>query len=259
MRLAAAELVESREILPGQWLQAYHAPDLANGSRAGQFVHVRTGDFSGLVLRRPFSINTADAGDGHRHDPFPGHRPRDRVVHAAAPRRRDRPARAARPAVRGRPAQPAPAADRGRSRHGRRPDARRRGDPRRPPGDAAVRRGERARGLPVEPAARRGRVRRRHGRRLARPPRLRDRPRARVRGAGPTRPSPAGRAAMLGRSPSWPRGVGSGSASRSSGGSAAAAGPTRSVRRRRGARRSCRCRWSRTWAAPSARASAASS
>jgi dihydroorotate dehydrogenase electron transfer subunit len=64
MRLAAAELVDSREILPGQWLQAYHAPDLANGSRAGQFVHVRTGDFSGMVLRRPFSINTADAVTG---------------------------------------------------------------------------------------------------------------------------------------------------------------------------------------------------
>ena len=64
MRLAAAELVDSREILPGQWLQAYHAPALATGSRAGQFVHVRTGDLSGLVLRRPFSINTADPATG---------------------------------------------------------------------------------------------------------------------------------------------------------------------------------------------------
>jgi dihydroorotate dehydrogenase electron transfer subunit len=64
MRLAAAELVDSREILPGQWLQSYHAPDLAIGSRAGQFVHVRTGDFSGLVLRRPFSLNTADPATG---------------------------------------------------------------------------------------------------------------------------------------------------------------------------------------------------
>jgi 2-polyprenylphenol hydroxylase and related flavodoxin oxidoreductases len=64
MRLAAAELVDSREILPGQWLQAYHAPDLAIGSRAGQFVHVRTGDFSGMILRRPFSLNTADAATG---------------------------------------------------------------------------------------------------------------------------------------------------------------------------------------------------
>lgn len=64
MRLAAAELVESREILPGQWLQAYHAPDLATGSRAGQFVHIRTGDLSGMVLRRPFSLNTTDPATG---------------------------------------------------------------------------------------------------------------------------------------------------------------------------------------------------
>jgi dihydroorotate dehydrogenase electron transfer subunit len=64
MRLAAAELVDSREILPGQWLQSYHAPALAVGSRAGQFVHVRTGDFSGMVLRRPFSLNTADPATG---------------------------------------------------------------------------------------------------------------------------------------------------------------------------------------------------
>jgi dihydroorotate dehydrogenase electron transfer subunit len=60
MRLVRTELVDSREILPGQWLQSFHAPELATGSRAGQFVHVKTGDLSGLVLRRPFSINTAD-------------------------------------------------------------------------------------------------------------------------------------------------------------------------------------------------------
>lgn len=64
MRLVAAELVESRQILPGQWLASFHAPELATGSRAGQFVHVRTGDYSGLVLRRPFSINTADPATG---------------------------------------------------------------------------------------------------------------------------------------------------------------------------------------------------
>jgi dihydroorotate dehydrogenase electron transfer subunit len=64
MRLVAAELVDSREILPGQWLQSFHAPALATGSRAGQFVHVRAGDWSGLVLRRPFSFNTVDAGTG---------------------------------------------------------------------------------------------------------------------------------------------------------------------------------------------------
>ncbi len=64
MRLVGAELLDAREILPGQWLQTYHAPTLATGSRAGQFVHVRTGDLSGLVLRRPFSINTSDAATG---------------------------------------------------------------------------------------------------------------------------------------------------------------------------------------------------
>jgi dihydroorotate dehydrogenase electron transfer subunit len=64
MSLVSAELIESRQILPGQWLQSFHAPALASGSRAGQFVHVRTGDYSGLVLRRPFSINTADTATG---------------------------------------------------------------------------------------------------------------------------------------------------------------------------------------------------
>ncbi len=64
MRLSSAELVDSREILPGQWLQSFHAPALATGSRAGQFVHIRTGDDSGMVLRRPFSLNTVDAATG---------------------------------------------------------------------------------------------------------------------------------------------------------------------------------------------------
>ena len=65
MRLLDAELTHTREFLPGQWLQAYHAPWLAAGAQAGQFVHVRTPDYSGLVLRRPFSLNTVDrvAGD----------------------------------------------------------------------------------------------------------------------------------------------------------------------------------------------------
>jgi dihydroorotate dehydrogenase electron transfer subunit len=64
MRLAGAELLESREILPNQWLQTYRAPDLTVGVRAGQFVHVRTGDYSGMVLRRPFSYNTVDQASG---------------------------------------------------------------------------------------------------------------------------------------------------------------------------------------------------
>jgi len=64
MGLVRTELVDSREILPDQWLQSFHAPELAIGARAGQFIHARTGDLSGLVLRRPFSINTADPATG---------------------------------------------------------------------------------------------------------------------------------------------------------------------------------------------------
>jgi len=89
MRLAGAELLDSREILPDQWLQTYRAPDLTAGVRAGQFVHVRTGDYSGMVLRRPFSYNTVDiaAGTltihfrtvGRRTDWFTHLRPGDRV------------------------------------------------------------------------------------------------------------------------------------------------------------------------------------
>ena len=64
MRLFDAELLHAREILPGQWLQGYRAPALASGALPGQFVHVRTPDWSGLVLRRPFSINTLDRTAG---------------------------------------------------------------------------------------------------------------------------------------------------------------------------------------------------
>lgn len=62
--LVRAELVDSREILPGQWLQTLLAPDIAVATRAGQFLHVRTSDASGLALRRPFPIRTADPGSG---------------------------------------------------------------------------------------------------------------------------------------------------------------------------------------------------
>ena len=60
MRPLGAELIESREILPGQWLQSWHAPAIAAGVRAGQVVHVRTVEAGGLALRRVFPITTAD-------------------------------------------------------------------------------------------------------------------------------------------------------------------------------------------------------
>ncbi len=64
MRPLGAELVERREIGPGQWLLAWHAPQIATGARAGQAVHVRTVEAGGLPLRRPFPIATADAASG---------------------------------------------------------------------------------------------------------------------------------------------------------------------------------------------------
>ncbi len=64
MTTPAAELLETREILPGQWLQRYHAPGLAARAQAGQFAQVRDPGFSGLVLRRPVSIAGIDRTGG---------------------------------------------------------------------------------------------------------------------------------------------------------------------------------------------------
>ena len=64
MRLTGSELVESREILPGTWLQAWHAPAVVSGARAGQYVHVRTTQPGGLPLRRPYPIATTDPASG---------------------------------------------------------------------------------------------------------------------------------------------------------------------------------------------------
>lgn len=64
MKDVAATLVASREILPGQWLQTWDAPWLATTGLPGQFVHVKTPDWAGMVLRRPFSLNTLDRATG---------------------------------------------------------------------------------------------------------------------------------------------------------------------------------------------------
>jgi NAD(P)H-flavin reductase len=64
VRPFGAELVEHREIGPGQWLLAWHAPSIAAAARAGQAVHVRTVAAGGLPLRRAFPIATADAASG---------------------------------------------------------------------------------------------------------------------------------------------------------------------------------------------------
>jgi len=64
MRSVAAELVERREIVPGQWLHAWHAPGVVSGARAGQYVHLRTIEPGGLPVRRPLAIATADPASG---------------------------------------------------------------------------------------------------------------------------------------------------------------------------------------------------
>ncbi len=81
MRLAGAELIDSREILPGQWLQEYRAPELVSGARAGQFVHVRTGDYSGPRAPPPVLVQHDRSGRGHADHPLPHDRAGDRVVH----------------------------------------------------------------------------------------------------------------------------------------------------------------------------------
>ena len=62
--LAEAELVEGRAILPGQWIGSFHAPHVASGARAGQFVHLRDPDPTTELLRRSVPLNTADASTG---------------------------------------------------------------------------------------------------------------------------------------------------------------------------------------------------
>lgn len=62
--LAGAELLESRAVLPGHWVGSFHAPHVASGARAGQFVHLRDDARSGALMRRPVPINTADPSTG---------------------------------------------------------------------------------------------------------------------------------------------------------------------------------------------------
>ena len=59
-----AELADSREILPGEWLHTYHAPGIATAAQPGQYVHIRTPDYPAPVMRHPFAINTYDRSRG---------------------------------------------------------------------------------------------------------------------------------------------------------------------------------------------------
>ena len=258
MRLVRTELVDSREILPGPVAPVVPRPELATGSRAGQFVHARTGDLSGLVLRRPFSINTADPATGvitihfrtigRGTEWFTRLRPGD-TVDMLGPL--------------GRPFEVDP-----RSRHllliagglgmaGVRSladEAIRDGRQ----VDAPVRRGVGPRRLPVVAPARRGRVRR------SRPTTARSgHPGSSPSSCPSTRRwadqafacGPAPMLAALARLADRPARAARGREARAQ--ARRRQGGRRSARRPRAARRSSRCRWSRTWAARSGRAWAA--
>jgi dihydroorotate dehydrogenase electron transfer subunit len=60
----SAELVDRREVLPGQRIDTFHAPAVASAARAGQFVELLVPDDDGLVLRRPAAISIADPATG---------------------------------------------------------------------------------------------------------------------------------------------------------------------------------------------------
>ena len=212
-------------------------------------------DYSGLVLRRPFSstLRTASAGAVTIHFRVIGRR--HRVDGAAETRRTVGDARAAGPAVRGRPRRGTSCSSRagsaspvcGRSRTRRSATA---------PGDAAVRGRERERGLPVARCCPTKWSTSFRPTTAARPSRPRDGARHEVRGVG--RPGVRLRPAPDARGDGRPRGdasaVGSGLQARSP---ARPRNGARSGRQQARRKASSRCPWSRTWAAPSEPASAA--
>jgi NAD(P)H-flavin reductase len=59
-----ADLLELREILPGQWQSTWHAPAIASAARAGQYVHLRTVEAGGLPVRRPLPVVATDPASG---------------------------------------------------------------------------------------------------------------------------------------------------------------------------------------------------
>jgi dihydroorotate dehydrogenase electron transfer subunit len=59
-----AELVQRREVLPGQRIDTFRAPAIAAAARAGQFAELLLPDDDGLVLRRPAAIGATDPTTG---------------------------------------------------------------------------------------------------------------------------------------------------------------------------------------------------
>ena len=85
MRAVGAELVERREVVPGQVMTAWHSPSIVSGVRAGQYVYVYAIEAGGLPVRRPFPIVTADAASGMLTIHGPGAPPYDGWLHWLRP------------------------------------------------------------------------------------------------------------------------------------------------------------------------------
>lgn len=64
MQLLDAVLRERREIVPGRLLLTWEAPQIAVAAVPGQFVHVRMPEWTGMILRRPFRIDSWDRAAG---------------------------------------------------------------------------------------------------------------------------------------------------------------------------------------------------
>ena len=85
MRAVGAELVERREVVPGQVMTAWHSPSIVSGVRAGQYVYVYAVEAGGLPVRVPYPIVTADAATGTLTIHGPGGPPNDGWLHWLRP------------------------------------------------------------------------------------------------------------------------------------------------------------------------------
>ena len=56
------EIIENRRLKGDYFIVRFHAPEICEKARAGQFVHIRVNDHGDRILRRPFSIHNCENG-----------------------------------------------------------------------------------------------------------------------------------------------------------------------------------------------------
>lgn len=79
-KLLAPVLANTPLAAPGHWVLTFHAPELVAHARPGQFVAVATGDTGAQILRRPFSLFTADRSSGQASLLFSVHGPTSQTL-----------------------------------------------------------------------------------------------------------------------------------------------------------------------------------